>query len=142
MTSDANALVDTSFLLALCDRRDAHHAWAAQVAQSLRGPWLTCEACICETDHLLDYLVPPQSRWIYELLHAGALQSQHLLPEQIAQVHSEIARYRDRRVDFADACLVILSDYHPKLPLATADVADFSAYFRGRRARKLLLPAH
>ncbi len=141
MTSDANALVDTSFLVAICDRRDSRHAWAASIARSLRGPWLTCEACICETDHLLDYIVPPQSRWIYDLLASGALQSQHLLPEQLAQVHSEIARYRDRRVDFADACLVILSDAHPKLPVVTADVADFTVYFRGRSSRKLVIPA-
>jgi len=140
VTSDANALVDTSFLVAICDRRDAHHAWAAATAKTIRGPWLTCEACICETDHLLDYVVPPQSRWVYDLLQSGAIQSQHLLPEQLAKVHSEIARYRDRRVDFADACLVILSDYHPKLPVVTADVADFTVYFRGRSLRKLVMP--
>jgi predicted nucleic acid-binding protein len=140
VTSDANALVDSGFLVALCDRRDSLHPWAVTAAKTLRGPWLTCEACICEVDHLLDYIAPPQSHRVYELLESGALQSQHLLPEQLARVHSEIARYRDRRMGFADASLVILSDDHPKLPVATTDVADFSVYFRGRSRRKLLTP--
>jgi predicted nucleic acid-binding protein len=138
VTSDAKALVDTGFLVAVCDRRDSHHQWAAATTKSLRGPWLTCEACICEADHLLDYIVPPQSHWLYDLLQSGALQSQHLLPEQLARVHSEIARYRDRRVDFADACLVMLSDDHPKLPVVTTDDTDFSVYFRSRSHRRLV----
>jgi len=141
VTSDANALVDTGFLVALCDRRDQHHAWAAGVAAKLRGPWLTCEACICEIDHLLDFLTPPQSHWIYELLASGAVQSLHLLPEHLAKVQSEIARYRHRRVDFADACLVVVSDELSALPVVTTDAAEFAVYFRGRGRRKLIVPS-
>jgi predicted nucleic acid-binding protein len=138
--SDARALVDTGFLVALCDRRDAHHLWAVATARTVRGPWLTCEACICEVDHLLDYVVPPQSRRVYEIMQSGALQSAHLLPEQLAKVHAEVSRYRDRRVDFADACMVLLSDDHPRLPVITTDIADFAVYFRGRSGRKVLTP--
>ncbi|MEN9634865.1 MAG: hypothetical protein RL077_3269 [Verrucomicrobiota bacterium] len=141
MTSDAGALVDAGLLVALGDRCDALHGWASQQVRTARGPWLTCEACITEADHLLDYIKPPLSRWLYELLHSGALLSQHLLPEQLARVHAEISRYRNRRVSFADACLVILSDDHPKLPVITTDAADFAIYFRGRPPRKLIMPS-
>lgn len=140
MTSDAGALVDAGLLVALGDRRDALHAWAREQASVTPGPWLTCEACVTEADHLLDFIKPPLSRWLYELLNSGALLSQHLLPEQLTRVHLEISRYRDRRVSFADACLVILSDSHPKLPVITTDSADFAIYFRGRPPRKLVLP--
>lgn len=141
MTSDAGALVDASFLVALGDRRDERHVWALEQIRVVRGPWLTCEACVAEADHLLDYIKPPLSHWLYELLQTGALLSQHLLPEQLAKVRSEISRYRDRRVSFADACLVILSDEHPKLPVITTDAADFAIYFRGRPPRKLIMPS-
>ena len=141
MTSDAGALVDASFLVALGDRRDARHAWAHEQVRVVRGPWLTCEACVAEADHLLDYIKPPLSHWLYDLLQSGALLSQHLLPEQLARVHSEVGRYRDRRVSFADACLVILSDQHPHLPVITTDVSDFTVYFRGRSARRLVTPS-
>ncbi len=101
---------------------------------------MTCEACVAELDHLLDYLKPPQSFRIYDLLNSGHLYSRHLLPEQLVQVRSEIARYKGRRVGFADACLVVLSDESPKLPLITTDVADFNVYMRGRSNRTLVVP--
>ena len=50
-------------------------------------------------------------------------------------------RYRDRWVDFADACIVVMSDEHPRLPVVSVDSADFAVYFFKRRPRrKLLLP--
>lgn len=140
MTSDANALVDTGFLVALCDANDSLHRWAIGQVKTLPGPWLTCEACVTELDHLLGFLTPPRSFQLYELFSHGVLQSQHLLPEQLPRVQAEISRYRDRRVDFADACLVVLSDDHPKLPVVTVDAADFAVYFRGRSLRKLITP--
>ena len=140
MTSDANALVDTGFLVALCDRQDQWHEWAVACARDLRGPWLTCEGCIVELDHLLGFVRPPQSFQIFELLASGALQSRHLLPEELTKVRSEIMRYKDRRVDFVDACLIILSDHFPMLPLVTTDTGDFRVYFRGRGARQVLTP--
>ncbi|MEI6860777.1 MAG: hypothetical protein WCL04_00810, partial [Verrucomicrobiota bacterium] len=90
--------------------------------------------------HLLDFLTPPRSHWLYQMLGQGLLHSQHLLPDQLARVHTEVARYKDRRVAFADACLVILADQHPRLPLVTTDAADFTIYFRGRSSRPLLTP--
>jgi predicted nucleic acid-binding protein len=140
VTSDANALVDTGFLVALADHRDRHHSWAAAQSKRIAGPWLTCEACITELDHLLGFLTPPRSHQLYEMLGQGLLQSHHLLPEQLARVHAEIARYKDRRVDFSDACLVILGDQHPRLPIVTTDAADFAIYLRSRPARPLLTP--
>jgi len=57
VTSDANALVARVFV-ALCDVNDSLHRWAIGQVKSLPGPWLTCEACITELDHLLDFLTP------------------------------------------------------------------------------------
>jgi predicted nucleic acid-binding protein len=55
-------------------------------------------------------------------------------------VRAELLGYRKRWVDFADACLVVLSDEQPRLPVVTVDERDFGVYFRGRRGRKLLVP--
>jgi predicted nucleic acid-binding protein len=66
--------------------------------------------------------------------------SQHLLPEQLAAVQAEAARYHGRPVGFADACLVALSDAAPRLPIVTVDKADFAVYLRGRRSRHLVTP--
>ena len=138
---DARALVDTGFVVALWDRRDAWHAWAAGAASRLRGPWLTCEGCVSEMVFLLgDSLGPAAVLDLYEQLERGLIVSRHLLPEDLVRVRAETARYRNRPVDFADACLMVLSDQYPRLPLVTTDAGDFAVYLRGRSTRKIVSP--
>jgi predicted nucleic acid-binding protein len=49
----SSVLVDTSFLVALLNRRDTNHEWAATQAQKLRLPWMTCEPVLSEAFHIL-----------------------------------------------------------------------------------------
>jgi uncharacterized protein len=141
MGTAARALVDTGLLVALVDRRDEWHGWAVAIARDLPGPWLTCEAWISESYHLLGQIAPAESLKVLAMLGCGALMSQHLLPEQFSAVHREAARYHGRTVDFVDACLIVLSDEYPRLPLFTLDKADFAVYLRGRRPRRLRTPS-
>lgn len=104
------ALVDTGFLVALLNRSDAHHEWAAGIVPTLRGPWLTAEACISEAVFLLEQAGRVALEALLRWLEQGALVSRHCLPEQLADVRTELFGYRNRWVDFADACLVTLSD--------------------------------
>ncbi|HEY3234669.1 MAG TPA: hypothetical protein VGJ84_08125 [Polyangiaceae bacterium] len=134
------AIVDTGYLVALLNRTDAHHGWAAGLVPSLRGPWLTAEACVSESVFLLEQTGRQSVEALISWLEDGLLVSQHFLPEELQSVRSEMFRYRKRCVDFADACLVRMSDVHPKLPVVSVDVADFAVYFRRRRGRRLLLP--
>jgi predicted nucleic acid-binding protein len=134
------AIVDTGFLVALLNAADSHHPWAKALVPSLRGPWLTAEACISETVFLIELVGRAALAELFRWLESGALVSQHFLPEEMDAVRDESLRYRDRWVDFADACIVRLSDRHPKLPVVTIDARDFAAYFRSRSRRRLLLP--
>ncbi len=139
---DARAIVDSGFIAALWDRKDSRHAWAAATATDLRGPWLTCEGCVSETAFLLgDGLGAAAVLDFYEQIERGLIISRHLIPEELARVQTETARYRGRVVDFADACLMVLSDQHPRLPLVTTDGNDFSVYLRGRKNRKVIVPS-
>jgi hypothetical protein len=138
---DARAIVDSGFIAALWDRKDPWHAWAAATATELRGPWLTCEGCVSEIAFLLgDGLGPAAVLDFYEQIERGLIISRHLVPEDLARVQAETARYRSRVVDFADACLMVLSDQYPRLPLVTLDGNDFAVYLRGRKTRKVLVP--
>ena len=137
---DGRAIVDTGYLVALLNRDDEHHAWAARLLPSLRGPWLTAEACISESVFLLEAAGRDAVERLLGWVDQGLLSSQHFLPESLGTVRRELLRYRRRWVDFADACLVSLSDERPKLPVVTVDAADFAVYFRGRAGRTLLVP--
>ncbi|HWA73320.1 MAG TPA: PIN domain-containing protein [Polyangiaceae bacterium] len=134
------AIVDTGFLVALLNRSDAHHAWAAELVPTLKGPWLTAEACVSEAVFLLQQAGRTSVEALLRWLEQGALLSRHCLPDQLEAIGTEMFAYRKRWVDFADACLVTLSDAQPKLPVVSVDVADFSVYFRRRSGRRLILP--
>lgn len=138
----SRAIVDTGFLVALLDANDDHHAWAKDIFPRLRGPWCTAEACITEVLFILER-APKRRSGIEELLswiEDGVLISKHLLPEELEHVRSELLRYEDRWVDFADACIVCLSDQDPTLPVVSVDANDFAVYFRRRAGRRVLVP--
>jgi predicted nucleic acid-binding protein len=137
---DGRAIVDTGFIVALLNRDDTHHAWATRLVPSLRGPWLTAEACVSESAFLLEAAGRVSVERLFGWLEQGLLLSRHFLPESLEPVRREMFRYKTRWVDFADACLVALSDERPKLPVVTVDGGDFAVYFRGRTARRLLAP--
>jgi uncharacterized protein len=46
-------LVDSGFLVALLSRNDQWHDWAVAQTQQAPRPWVTCEAVLSETFHLL-----------------------------------------------------------------------------------------
>ena len=137
---DVRAVVDTGFLVALLNANDEHHEWAASLVPRLRGPWLTAEACISECVFLLEHAGRVAVERLLEWLDKGALVGEHLLPEELEAVRREMFRYRGRWVDFADACIVRLSDARPKLPVVSVEASDFAVYFRSRPGRRLLVP--
>ncbi len=138
----ARAIVDSGFLVALGNDNDAHHRWAIEQLATLPGPWLTAESCISEAMFLFEDAATGRRGVanLFKSLEQGRLLSQHLLPEETSAVRAEIGRYQDRWVDFADACIVRLSDQNPTLPVASVDRRDFSVYFRSRPERDVRLP--
>jgi predicted nucleic acid-binding protein len=137
---DVRAIVDTGYLVALLNAKDEYHAWAKSLVPRLRGPWLTAEACISESVFLLEQAGRVAVEKLLDWLEKGAVVSRHVLPEELEPVRQEMFRHRGRWVDFADACLVRLSDDRPKLPVVTVDSDDFAVYFRSRRGRRLFVP--
>jgi predicted nucleic acid-binding protein len=114
--------------------------WAAELLVSLRGPWITAEACISESIFLLEQAGPATVETLCSWIDKGLLLSCHFLPGELQAVRRELFAYRNRWIDFADACLVCLSDRYPRLPVASVDAADFAVYFRRRAGRRLHLP--
>jgi len=137
---DARAIVDTGYLVALLNRADSYHAWAVALLPSLRGPWLTAEACVSEAVFVLERAGRASVDALFEWMNKGLLSSRHFLPEEMRGVRAEMFGYRGRWVDFADACVVRMSDQKPGLPVVSVDSSDFSIYFRRRPGRRLILP--
>jgi uncharacterized protein len=132
-----SALVDAGFLVALLSRRDANHRWAAVQAPRFPPPWMTCEAVLSETAHLL---AGHGTRSLALLLRRGALVCGYRFADDMHAVLKLLEKYSDVPMSFADACLVRMTEILNNPMLLTTD-ADFRIYRRhGRQIIPCVLP--
>jgi len=132
--------MDTGPLVAAFRRpqdQDPFTPWAAKLLRSLPYPLFTCDAVLTEAAL---FLRSPAK--LLEAIKRGLLVSR-LDTQAAAPRLAELAeKYADRPMDFADACLVCMSEQTRDCKIVTIDRADFAAYRRhGREAIPLLLPS-
>jgi len=132
-------LVDTGPLVAAFRRpedRDAFTPWAAKLLRSLPYPLFTCDAVLTEAGH---FLGSPAK--LLEAVKRGLLVSRFDTQTAAPRLAELVEKYADRSMDFADACLVCMSEQTRDCKVVTIDRADFTVYRRhGREAIPLLLP--
>ena len=126
-----DAILDTGPLVGALDRDDQWHAWAAAQFATIRQPALTCDAVISEACFLLRGVAGAREN-IFDLIERGILQVVPVLPEESPAVRTLLTRYGER-MDYADACLVRLSELHSEHTIITTDTADFRIYRRFKR---------
>jgi uncharacterized protein len=103
----ANALVDAGFLVALLSRRDANHRWAVEETSRFPPPWMTCEAALSETFHLLG---GRGTAGVASLLYRGALICSYRFADDMDAVLKLLEKYSQVPMSFADACLVRMTE--------------------------------
>ena len=133
-------LVDTGPIVAFLNRRDRHHRWAVESLDSIHAPLLTCEAVLSEAVYLVRRLAGgPET--VMELVTRGVLNASFRLETEAGAVKRLLARYGDRPMDLADACLVRMSELHGDCTLLTID-SEFRTVYRrhGRQAIPTLMP--
>lgn len=130
-------IADTGFLLAFANRNDTYHPWAVSVAKQIEMPLLTCEAVLAETAFHLESAV-----LTLEMLNLQIVKLGFRCDEHLSQLSRLAERFADRKPDFADLCLIRMSELYPNHVVVTVDEADFRIYRRNRReAIPLLCPA-
>ena len=122
------AITDTGFLVAFASREDKHHVWASKLAQTITEPLLTCEAVLAETAFHLESAVT-----VLALIQRGLVRLAFNAEGEIPRLAELALRYQDRSPDFADLCLIRMSELYPRLPVITIDASDFRVYRRNRR---------
>ncbi|HEY9249679.1 MAG TPA: PIN domain-containing protein [Rariglobus sp.] len=114
-------IADAGPLVALIDASDVHHAWAAREVRPLPGPWITCAATLAEVTH----------HFGNDARALAALRSQvHGMQVQeigAVDVLALMEKYAPR-MDYADACAVLLCKAHKGSIVVTTDHRDFSTY--------------
>jgi predicted nucleic acid-binding protein len=122
------AIADTGFVVAFQNRNDRYHGWAVDLAGSVTEPLLTCESVLSEAAFHLG-----SSRAVLALVDDGLLRLAFDCSRHLQSLRELAERYRDRRPDFADLCIIRMSEIHPHYPVITIDAADFRIYRRNKR---------
>ena len=131
-------LIDSSAIVALLDRSQQSHSACAEALRRLEGPLITCEAVIAESCHLLRNL-QGACEAVLNNVAAGMLQIPFQISQEAAGVKGLLRKYRDRQMDLADACLVVMANAYETADILTLD-SDFRIYRWGRNKPFRVLP--
>ena len=94
----------------------------------MTAPLLTCEAVLAEAAfHLRN--VP----LVLAMVRDGLVEIAFTANDHRRQLSALADRYHDRHPDFADVCLIRMSELYPNHPVITVDRTDFRIYRRHRR---------
>ena len=132
-------LLDTGVIVALLDRSEKSHQACAEAVGELEAPLITCEAVIAESCYLLRNLAGAAEA-VIENVAAGIFQVSFQLSREAVGLKQVLRKYRDHKIDFADACLIRLADEFETPDILTLD-KDFAAYRWSRNKRFRILPA-
>jgi len=123
-----NGIADTGFLVAFAAAGDEYHDWAVALAEEGNTPFLTCESVLAETAfHLGSVSI------VTGMLREGLISLAFSAADHVAQLEALAIRYKDRKSDLADLCLVRMSELYPHHSVITIDREDFRIYRRNRR---------
>ena len=132
-------ICDTGPIVAYLNRNDPYHAWAVALMKEVRPPMLTCEPVLTEAAYFLredGAGVDP----LFALLERKALRIDFDLASHWTRVRTLMARYK--RMDLADAAIVVMTELHARSRVITIDRRDFSTYRRNdRQVIDFLAPA-
>ncbi|PAW63590.1 MAG: hypothetical protein B9S38_17270 [Verrucomicrobiia bacterium Tous-C4TDCM] len=123
-------IADTGLIVALLFRDDPFHPWALEAFRRC-APFLTCDAVLTEAASFC-----PDPVAVLKLVTRGDLivDPDFSLAGEASHLAALAAKYADRPMDLADACVVRMSELHSKCRVWTVDRSDFATYRRmGRR---------
>lgn len=124
-----SVLVDSGFLVALLSRQDGHHLWAKAQSVELPQPWMTCDAVLSESIHLLGRRGQPR---LAEMLRRGIVRLDFDLRRELQSILKLMDKYVNVPMSLADACLVRMTEILPGPVVVTTD-GDFRVYRRHSR---------
>ena len=121
--------VDSGFLYALIDRRDAWHRRAVARTGTVSEGWVTTWPVLTETCHLFyRSLDVGDAVDMMSDVADGGLQVWDLPPSAFARIPELLRQYASLPMGLADASLVLLAEYLGHGRILSTDERDFGAY--------------
>ena len=132
-------LADTGPIVAILSRRDQYHRVCVDALREMPGPLFTCWPVITEAA----WLLRRDADAIQQLLNsidAGLFEMLALTTADAKPISSIMKKYRDIRIQLADAALVHLAARDRVDTVFTLDRRDFSVYRLPRGKSFRILP--
>ncbi len=132
-------IADTGIIVAALNKREKYHVWTVEQMRSLTVPFLTCEAVITEACHLMR-TEPNGKEAVLDLIERGILKIDFSLETEVGAVKNLMTKYESVPMDFADGCLVRMSELSGNASVFTLD-GDFWIYRKnGKDQIPLIIP--
>ena len=127
---------DTGPLVAWFCARDKHHDWACKAFSELPAGGLICEAVLTEVCHLVAKDGIARGKVLEFVEQAGFTPV--YLGGELSALRGLLNRYADTPMDFADACVVRMTELYAESTVCTTD-SDFRFFRKNGREPILLL---
>ena len=121
--------IDTGFLLALADRRDAWHQRAMAQAGSAVEGWITTWPVLTEACHLLQRSVGSEfAAALMDDVADGSMAVWSITEDAHKRIPTLMRKYAQLPMDLADASLVLLAEHLGHGQILSTDLRDFKTY--------------
>jgi predicted nucleic acid-binding protein len=123
------AIVDTSFLFALADLKDANHQRAVDMAAGMDDLLMLPVTVLPEICYLIDSrLGHAAMRRFIDTVASGDLQVESVSRDDLSRVSEVLNQYADAHVDFVDATIVALAERLKVTRILTLDRRHFDLF--------------
>ncbi len=126
-----SVLLDAGPLVAYLCESEHHHVWAREQFRRFKT-FSTCEAVLAEACARLAYFQEEPER-VLELVVEADLQVNFQVKPSADRIFRLMEKYADQPMDFADACIVVMTEQVKDCLLVTLDRKDFAVYRRHDR---------
>ena len=134
-----SVIADTGIIVAALNKREKYHIWTLEQMHSLTVPMLTCEAVITEACYLMQSQ-PTGKEDVLALIERGILKVEFALESEVTEIKELMTKYQNVPMDFADGCLVRMSEIIENSTVFTLD-SDFWIYRKnGKEQIPLIIP--
>lgn len=132
-------IVDTGPIVALLNRRDEFHEWAASTFATIEPPLFTCEPVLTEAVYLVRKLRGgPEA--VLDLVTRGVLRVAFRVDAELLALRTLLVKYASVPMSLADASLIRMIELQPRAAILTLD-QDFRVYRRsGRHTVPVIMP--
>ncbi len=119
-------ILDANALVLQVDAQTPEHEPVARILRSYRGPLVTSEAAVAEADYLITSRIGVDVELAFlDDLAAGTFTVECLSLQELRSARDLARRYRDLKLGFTDASLVVLAHRYRTRRILTFDERCF-----------------